>query len=52
MIGYHLDRGDSFEIGCPRSKGGRIFSIDGQRGMGSFENWTTFMDVKCVSFPI
>ena len=35
--------------------GGRILEVDGQReggrsgGRGGLENWTIFMDVKCVS---
>ena len=30
----------------------RIFMVDGQRGMGRFENWAIFMGVTCVSFLI
>ena len=38
----------SFEIGRPRSSGGRILDVHGQ-GVGGLENWTIFMDVICVS---
>ena len=38
----------SFEIGRPKSSGGRILGVHGQ-GVGGLENWTIFMDVICVS---
>ena len=42
-------RGDSFEIGCPRSRGWKNFRRRLTRRVGGLENWTIFMDVICVS---
>ena len=45
-----MERGRSFEVGRPRSRGRKDFGRGRTRGVGSVENWTIFMDVICVSF--
>ena len=44
---YHLERGDAFEIGRPRSRGWKNF---GRRwtGGGCLENWKIFKNVMCI----
>lgn len=41
--------GGSFEIVRPRSRGWKTFGRRWTRGMRGLENWTTFMNVICVS---
>ena len=48
LMGYHLERGASFEIGRPRSRGWTIFGTN--KGVGGFENWINSMDIICVSY--
>ena len=38
-----------FEIGRPRSRGWKNFGRKWTRGVRGLKNWTTFMNVKCVS---
>ena len=50
MVIILRERGEgSFEIGRPRSTGWKNFGRRWTRGVGGLENWTTFMDVICVS---
>ena len=44
---YHLERGDSFEIGRPRSRGWKNFGRRWAR-VGGLERWTIFVDAMCV----
>ena len=49
MIGYHLEREGSFEIGRPGSREWKNFGRRWRRGLGGLENWTIFLDIICVS---
>ena len=44
-----MERGSSFEAGRPRSTWEKNLGEVGQEVWGGIENWTTFMDVICVS---
>ena len=49
MIVYHLERGGSFEIGRPMSKGWKKFGRRWTGGVGGLENLVISMDVICVT---
>ena len=49
LVPIWREEGDSFEIGLLRSSGWKNFGRSWTTGVGSLENWTTFLDGTCAS---